>query len=511
MLSPEIIEGFSRTCMAKGFDEPKPTPECHREWWKMCTSKHPFVAIAAPRGFAKSTAITHVYLLSALLFREREFALIVSDTEGQAVMFLQDIKNEILNNEAVVELFKPLRDVDGKVVLLKDTETDIIVQFEDGHKFRIVCRGANQRVRGLKWGHKRPDLIICDDLENDEIVLNKDRRAKFKRWFNGALLPCRSDNGIVRVVGTILHMDSMLENLMPNRQLANIRRQKEIIIEPLKEWTKVKLAWLSARYRAHSADYEHLLWPEKKNVDELRSIRQGYIQQGIPEVYAQEYLNVPLDDSFTYFRRQDFKALNPEQKGDGLVKWYCTVDFAVSEEQRADYTVFLIAAVDAWGHLQVRQVIRERMDARDVVDLMLRLQHFYKFEWLGVEEGVIKKSIWPFLQEQIRSMDIYPNFYMLKPHTDKETRARAIQGRMRAGTCLFDKDADWYQDFEDELVRFPRDKHDDQVDAFAYMGLMLDKLIHGQTPIEFEREAIEEAQHQYDEFDQLGRNQTTGY
>lgn len=53
---------------------------------------------------------------------------------------------------------------------------------EDGHMFRIT-KGAEQKIRGLKWNNKRPDLIICDDLENDEIVLNKERRAKFKRWF----------------------------------------------------------------------------------------------------------------------------------------------------------------------------------------------------------------------------------------------------------------------------------------------------------------------------------------
>ena len=65
---------------------------------------------------------------------------------------------------------------------------------------------------------------------------------------------------------------------------------------------------------------------------------------------------------------------------------------------------------------------------------------------------------------------------LLKPSGDKLTRARSIQARMRSGACKFDKETDWYQDFEDELLRFPRDKHDDQVDAWAYLGLMLDRM-----------------------------------
>ena len=426
-------------------------------------------------------------------------------------MFLQDIKSEIQNNEQLVELFRPKRDNDGNVVLFKDTETDIIVEFDDGHQFRIVARGANQRVRGLKWGHKRPDVIVCDDLENDEIVLNKDRRSKFMRWFYGALLPCMSDDGIIRVVGTILHMDSLLENLMPNRQLAGMRQIKKLQKSALKEWTDVRTAWTSVRYKAHSDDFQYLLWGEKLGVDELKGKRSDYINRGIPEVYAQEYLNVPLDDSFTYFKRGDFLALTPEQKVDPNVKWYCTFDFAISEEQKADYTVALVASVDAAGLLQVRNVIRARMDGGEIVDLILRLQAHHKFEWIGVEEGMIKKSIWSFLRERSRELEIYPNYMMLKPTRDKETRARSIQGRMRAQTCRFDKDADWYQDFEDELTRFPRDKHDDQVDAFAWLGLMLDKLIHGLTSQEAQQEALEEERQKFDEISEQGRNTTTGY
>jgi hypothetical protein len=59
---------------------------------------------------------------------------------------------------------------------------------------------------------------------------------------------------------------------------------------------------------------------------------------------------------------------------------------------------------------------------------------------------------------------------------------------MRSGACRFDKEADWYQPFEDELLRFPRDKHDDQVDAWAYLGLMLDRMWEAPTEKEIEEE-----------------------
>ena len=67
-------------------------------------------------------------------------------------------------------------------------------------------------------------------------------------------------------------------------------------------------------------------------------------------------------------------------------------------------------------------------------------------------------------------------------------RARSIQARMRAGAVKFDKEADWYLTLEDELTKFPRARHDDQVDAMAYLGLMIDNYIEAPTKEEQEEE-----------------------
>lgn len=509
MLTADVLEGFVNSVLANGFDQRSPTPDCHREWWDLCCSKYRFVAIAAPRGFAKSTAITHSYTLASVLFRERKFVLIVSDTETQAILFLQDIKKELQDNDALINLFQIKRAPDGKVKLVKETESDIILEFEDGDKFRIMAKGSEQKVRGLKWGNKRPDLIVCDDLENDEIVLNKDRREKFRRWFYGALLPCRSDNGLVRVVGTILHMDSLLERLMPEYQLATIRKHRDIIREELKEYTKWPLPWKSVKYRAHNTDYSCLLWKEKRPLDELKRIKQDYIAQGMPDVYAQEYLNVPLDEANAFFKKADFKAMKEEDR-EKAKEYYITVDLAISEKERADYTVFMIGCMDEDRVLYVTNLIRDRIDGQQIVETMIALQKAYDPVAFGVEEGQISKSIMPFLNEQMISTGQFMNLYSLKPSVDKQTRARSIQARMRAGAVKFDKNTDWYQTLEDECVRFPRDKHDDQVDALAYLGQMIDKMVEAPTiqeirDIEYNDEFISSGLHE------SGRSLTTGY
>ena len=94
----------------------------------------------------------------------------------------------------------------------------------------------------------------------------------------------------------------------------------------------------------------------------------------------------------------------------------------------------------------------------------------------------VSKSIGPFLREEMVQSNTYLNLLQLKHGgKDKIARARSIQARMRAHGVIFDKTADWYPAFEEELTRFPRDTHDDQVDAFAYLGMLLDKVIEAPT------------------------------
>lgn len=482
-LNADVMEGFVNSVLRKNFDKPAPTPEFHKEIWDLVTSNFKQVAIAAPRYHAKSTAVTHAYTLASVLFRESRYVLIVSDTVTQAVQFLGDIKKELLENDDLKSLF-------GIKEFPKDTEDDLIVEMEDGHTFRVQAKGSEQKLRGLKWANLRPDLIIGDDMENDEIVMNKDRRLKFKRWFYGALIPCVSSTGKIRIVGTILHLDSLLENLMPASQLGTHRGVKNLVREDLKEYALNVLPWRSIKYRAHTDDFSKLLWPEMKSAKEFKMLKEDYVRQGLADVYSQEMLNIPLDITDTFFKKSDFIPMKTEDQKKKLV-YYATCDLAVSQSQKADYSAFVVGGMDDEGKLYCKHVVKARMDALEIVDTILMLQKIYKPVLFGLEQGTIQKAIGPYLNEEMLKRGEFISTVLLKPSGDKLTRARSIQARMRSGACKFDKEADWYQAFEEELLRFPRDKHDDQVDAWAYLGLMLDKMWEAPTEKELQEEEYE--------------------
>lgn len=514
-LTADVIAGFVSSILAPTFDGQVASPAFHRECWELCTSDNRQVAIAAPRKHAKTTALTIGYGLATLLFRERKYMLIVSDTTSQAEQFLGEFRQYLTMNPNLIELFQLKLNDKGEVQFRRDSQDDIIVECKDGHAFRVQAKGAEQKLRGLIWNGSRPDIILCDDMENDELVMNKDRRQKFQRWFYGALLPCLSHKGVVRVFGTILHMDSLLESFMPERQTRGNSKGKIAATflkeTDLKVWSTYRaLAWKSFRYRAHNRDFSEILWPENYTEDWFIERYEDFASQGITDVYSQEFLNTPLDEANTYFKRVDFQKRSDADRKKTL-NYYITVDLAISQDSRADYSVFLISGMDENRVMHVTNVIRERLDAREIVDLILALQVQYDPVAIGIEEMMISKSIGPFLREDMIRTNTFPTIVPLKTSgKDKIFRARSIQARMRAGAVRFEKESDWYQIFEDECMKFPRDRHDDQVDAFAYMGLLLDKMIEAPTREEMEEQELEEELAESGLSD-TGRSEHTGY
>ena len=505
-LNSNLIEGFSGSLLSKRFDNPTPPPPCHKEWWDLCCSPEKYVAIGAPRGHAKSTAITHTYTLAISLFRISPFTVIVSDTETQAVQFLNDIKMELTDNEDLLSLFRIKK-------FPKWTESDIVVEMEDGYMFRILAKGSEQSLRGLKWNGMRPKHIICDDMENDELVLNKDRREKFFKWIYGTLIPCLAPDGKMRVVGTVLHLDSFLENCLPKDY------DKNTVREPLKSYStrpaRFGIGWNGVRYRAHDVDFQHILWETRFSREKLKSIQAEYAAKGIPDVYSQEYLNYPLDPTKAYFKRKDFLPISMEEL-DAIhekrlsLTYYISVDLAISEKERADWSVFEIYGMDQYGTLYHIDEVRDRMDGRDIIDSLFALQQRYHPEFFAIETEKIAKSLGPFLHEEMMKRGIYPSVVEITPTKDLWTRARGYQGRHRAGAIKYNKRADWYPAFEEELCTFPRGIHDDRVASVAILGLALERMVEAPTQKEIEEEEfhfeLERSSMLYE-----GRNATTGY
>lgn len=154
--------------------------------------------ILAPRGSAKSTAVTITYVSWALgrnpLLR---FLLAFAVKEKQGEAFLRQLKQIIMFNERYIQVFGNLKPPQPE----KWDETEIIVRrptppggLKDSSVY--IC-GLGTAVPS-----KRADIIICDDIVNEENAYSDIQRAHVVRFVYKTLFPILVPGGRKLMVGT---------------------------------------------------------------------------------------------------------------------------------------------------------------------------------------------------------------------------------------------------------------------------------------------------------------------
>ena len=485
-LTADLIESFAGTFISPKYDQSCPTPPFHRKAWALYASDFPAAMVIAPRDHAKSTALTMIFILASVLFRISDYVILIGSTEDGAAEQLGNISEELQENEDLIREF-------GVKKFHRTATTDIICEMQDGHKFRILARGAEQRIRGRLWKGKRPNLLVADDMEDDEQVENAERRRKFRIWFFRAAKQALSKSGKIRVHGTVLHDDSLLSRLRKNR------------------------TWKHQFYAAHESfdDFSKLLWPERWTEVQLRARRQEFIEDGDSAGYSQEFLNNPLDHSDAFLKKTDFLPM--EELDHDSEKIICAAaDFAVSRADKANRTAFVIGGKDLDNILHFLDVRKGRWDPTEWIEEMFAIQKLWNPEVFWVEDGVIWKSVKAMIYREMQIRDIRINFEAILPVKDKGTRARSYQRRMRAGQCHFDKNTEWYPDFEQENLRFSGSAQatlDDQFDAASLLSRGFDDFSQVEAEDFFDDEDWEQERGFWNrpKASAQGRNLVTGY
>jgi len=227
------------------------------------------------------------------------------------------------------------------------------------------------------------------------------------------------------------------------------------------------------------------LWPIQYDLEKLEEIRSDPTVGNF--IFSCQYLLDPApENESSYFQLGWFKRYDalPE-----TLNYFVGIDFAISEEQSADYTSIVVVGLDYLHEIYVTHVRRGQWDSLGIIDNMIEVQSIYKpLVWVA-EKGAIEKAIGPFLSLKMRQKGVYLNIEKRTPVKDKVSRARSIQGRAREGAIWLPKKGlnqpGWLNDFSFELSRFPKGRNDDQVDALAWIGIQLDSQFgpHADKPI----------------------------
>ena len=415
----------------------KPIPDFHRELYRLYTDfTKKKVAIAAPRGHAKSTVTNLIFLSWVLAYKKAHFIFIISNTLKQSTLHLEALKSEISFNEKYKMLYGDLK-----------TDKWASEEIELKGQIKIFARGSGQQIRGLKYLKYRPDLIILDDLEDDELVQSAERRSALQRWLHSEVYPALDvETGRILYIGTILHYDSLLMKIL----------SKEIY----GEWEKVL-------YKAIIAENK-VLWPEHLNYEALIKIKDDAIKNGVGHLFYAEYQNEPRDSEDQFFKRDDWRYYKESDLEGKLLNTFTTADLAVSRSKQADYSVITTVSVDANGNNYIREIRRGRWSPKEIVDQMFLANSKYSPSKFGVEDGIEWQTLKPYVDDEVLRRRTYLPLEELKhagrSKKESPTRIRGLDPLYRTHKIFHLQDAEETKLLEDELFTFPSGKHYDIID-----------------------------------------------
>lgn len=160
-----------------------------------------FTSVNAARDHAKS--ILCDLLLPVFLMVNDKMAnmILASSTEGNAVRLITPLRINLESNPRLIHDFGKFA---GKYTWTEN-------EFTTNERCNFLCLGKGQSPRVARKDAARPDYIVCDDIDDDEAVLNAERLDKDWNWLIGSLYGTFSLSGRKRflIANNIIAPDSL--------------------------------------------------------------------------------------------------------------------------------------------------------------------------------------------------------------------------------------------------------------------------------------------------------------
>lgn len=449
--------------------------EVHYEWARIAEgwrgelepqgNRHAFIA---PRETGKSTWWFLILPLWAAANEIVKFAVAFAHADAQATGHLATFKRELDTNALLradyPELCEPARKPSSGSTL---ADRQGMLHTQAG--FVFAARGIDSASLGLKVGEQRPDLLILDDVEPDEANYStsatsngtRSRAEKRLGTITDAVFPLNVRARVV-MVGTVTMVGSIMHQLVKS---ANGKLDPD-------EANWIKDEKITAHHHlpiVYDDDgTPRSVWPEKWSLEWLMSFKHT-------RSYAKNYANDPMGRDGDYWTSDDFTYDTLDTQA---TRWILQLDPAVTTKGTSDFTGWAIVAYKPPSSRtnpldELADHIRRVPPGKPMVEVVASGK--VKLVGDALRDFVLKKLV---EFERIKAVRVEVNqggdlWYTvlhdlpvkLLVHTSNESKevrfAFALDLYQRGHVLHRGKQ----RDAEEQMVSFPKAKHDDVADA----------------------------------------------
>lgn len=419
------------------------------------------------------TSMFKAFLTYCICYNLRSYPNVDAYDQTNSERILFDIVFNLQLNQRIISDFGNLystertRDeADQKRISDFVTNKVILPDGKETGRIRVEAHSTQSPVRGRQHNNKRPDLLWLEDFETEDTITSEAKTSAIERHiasFKGGL----ADTGNMKIYSA---------NYLT--EYGNV--------QALIDKSKVSENMLAFIIPIYTDDME-ITWSEKYVMtnEEVKDTGKISIQKKKQSMWSptkgdisftMEMLCKPIDITRQEFKQEMFKSITWDELAQIQTVLYVTIDSGGSskETQRrkqgeVDDTGVCFNYIDKFGNWYLK-TWGKKMDAKEILELIFSIHLGYKnLEYIGIEETMFVEAIKPFYDEAKRNRNQYPKLKMLRAGgRNKENRIRGLIPRYEAGVIYHIKGEN--QKLEEQLLRFPRAKHDDVSDAVAYQN-----------------------------------------
>ena len=440
----------------------------HDEIFNLIDGPYNKIAIAAPRGWGKTSIVALALMARYILFRKTGFICYINKSHEAASLQTENLRRELITNHNIRNFFGPVRPK-----TISDGEFEEVFSKKSWVAYNTLVwpRGAGQQVRGVLFKNDRPGLFVIDDLEDKKKIMNEDLRAEDKNWFFADVIEAVPQTNLdwkIIYIDTLKHEDSLLQHLLNSP-----------------DWKSVRLE--ACDDALNSSD------PNFVSNEVIKSKWEAACNAGETDSFFQELRNLPISTKDSAFRNDyfhyynipndypknelDLSLLDVDVQGNRNIETVVLLDPAKTVKIHSAESAIIGVGIDlASAKLYVRDIVSEKMYPDEIYDELFGMGNRLGAKVLGIEETSLNEFIRQPIKNEMFRRGTFFELVWLKARggMKKEHRVKELVPYYRGGYIYHNRSCSAIQKLEQQLLMFPRSALWDVMDCLAYIIEMLE-------------------------------------